>query len=114
MSFPLHKQVRLYRQKRREYERNERRWRKLRMQWHFMRRDSYLRFPVNGNLLEALDGGRAEPVLGDVRQHRVEGGHGRITATPIPVSHSGIGEYASARPGAKPSAAAMTSQVRSS
>ena len=60
MSFPLHKQVRLYWQKRREYERNERRWRKLRMQWHFLRRDSYLRFPVNGNLLEALDEGRAD------------------------------------------------------
>jgi acetyltransferase-like isoleucine patch superfamily enzyme len=60
VSFPLHKQVRLYWHKRREYERNERRWRRLRMQWHFLRRDSYLRFPVNGNLLEALDEGRAD------------------------------------------------------
>ncbi len=60
VSFPLHKQVRLFWQKRREYERNERRRRKLRMQWHFLRRDSYLRFPVNGNLLEALDEGRAD------------------------------------------------------
>ena len=33
---------------------------KARLHWHFLRRDSYLRFPVNGNLLEALDEGRAE------------------------------------------------------
>jgi len=60
VSFPLHKQVRLYLHKRRHYERNERLVRRLRMQWHFLRRDSYLRFPVNGNLLEALDEGRAD------------------------------------------------------
>lgn len=34
----------------------------------------------------------AEQVLGDVLQQCVEVRHGRITATPIPVSHSGIGE----------------------
>ena len=34
--------------------------RKARLHWHFLRRDSYLRFPLNGNLLEALDEGRAE------------------------------------------------------
>ena len=60
MSFPLSRQARLYWQKRRHYERNERLLRRLRMQWHFLRRDSYLRFPVNGNLLEALDEGRAD------------------------------------------------------
>jgi acetyltransferase-like isoleucine patch superfamily enzyme len=60
VSFPLHKQARLYLHKRRHYERNERLVRRLRMQWHFLRRDSYLRFPVNGNLLEALDEGRAD------------------------------------------------------
>jgi acetyltransferase-like isoleucine patch superfamily enzyme len=58
--FPLHRQVRLWLQKRRHYERNERLLRKARLDWHFLRRDSYLRFPVNGNLLEALDEGRAE------------------------------------------------------
>ena len=59
-SYPLHRQVRLWWQKRREYERNERWMRKARLHWHFLRRDSYLRFPLNGNLLEALDEGRAE------------------------------------------------------
>ncbi len=60
MTLPLHRQVRLYWQKRRHYDRNDRRSRKLRLGWHFLRRDSYLRFPVNGNLLEALDEGRAD------------------------------------------------------
>jgi acetyltransferase-like isoleucine patch superfamily enzyme len=52
--------MRLWWQKRREHERNERLARKARLHWHFLRRDSYLRFPVNGNLLEALDAGRAD------------------------------------------------------
>jgi acetyltransferase-like isoleucine patch superfamily enzyme len=52
--------MRLWWQKRREYERNERFLRKARLHWHFLRRDAYLRFPLNGNLLEALDEGRAE------------------------------------------------------
>ena len=60
MTLPLHRQVRLYWQKRRHYDRNDRRVRKLRLGWHFLRRDSYLRLPVNGNLLEALDEGRAD------------------------------------------------------
>ncbi len=60
MTLPLHRQVRLYWQKRRHYDRNDRPLRKLRLGWHFLRRDSYLRFPVNGNLLEALDEGRAD------------------------------------------------------
>jgi acetyltransferase-like isoleucine patch superfamily enzyme len=34
-------------------------WRRARLHWHFLRRESYLRFPVQGNLLEALDQGRA-------------------------------------------------------
>jgi acetyltransferase-like isoleucine patch superfamily enzyme len=54
------KQVRLYLQKWRYYERNGLPWRKLRLRWHFVRRESYLRFPVYGNLLEALDEGRAQ------------------------------------------------------
>jgi acetyltransferase-like isoleucine patch superfamily enzyme len=54
------KQVRLYLQKWRYYERNGLPWRKLKLRWHFVRRESYLRFPVYGNLLEALDEGRAQ------------------------------------------------------
>jgi acetyltransferase-like isoleucine patch superfamily enzyme len=60
MSRPLHQQARLYLQKRRYYERNSRLSRTLRLHRHFLRRDSYLRLPVHGNLLEALDEGRAE------------------------------------------------------
>jgi acetyltransferase-like isoleucine patch superfamily enzyme len=44
----------------REYERNERLSRKLRLRRHMLRGEWYLRFPVNGNLLEALDERRAE------------------------------------------------------
>lgn len=41
------------------YERNRRPDRRLRMRLHFARRQAFLRFPVDGNLLEALDEGRA-------------------------------------------------------
>ena len=40
------KQLRLYLQKWRYYERNQVPWRKLELRWHFVRRESYLRFPV--------------------------------------------------------------------
>jgi acetyltransferase-like isoleucine patch superfamily enzyme len=60
MSTPPHRQARLWWQKRRHYERNDRLLQKARLHWHFMRRDSYLRFPVNGNLLEAMEEGRAD------------------------------------------------------
>ena len=51
--------LKLYLQKWAYYERNSRPWRRLRLRAHFLRRQSYLRFPVQGNLLEALDEGRA-------------------------------------------------------
>jgi acetyltransferase-like isoleucine patch superfamily enzyme len=53
------RQLRLYFQKWRYYERNSVPWRRLRLRWHFVRRESYVRFPVYGNLLEALDENRA-------------------------------------------------------
>ncbi len=56
---PLPEQLRLFAQKWRHYERNSFPWRRARLRWHFLRADSYLRFPVEGNLLEALDEGRA-------------------------------------------------------
>ena len=56
----LARQLRLYLQSWAYYDRNERLGRRMRLRWHMLRRDSYLRFPVNGNLLEALDEGRAE------------------------------------------------------
>jgi acetyltransferase-like isoleucine patch superfamily enzyme len=55
----LAEQVKLYLQSRAWYDRNDRFRRKARLRWHMLRRESYLRFPVNGNLLEALDEGRA-------------------------------------------------------
>lgn len=57
---PLPQRLRLYLQRWAYYERNERPLRKLRLRAHFLRRDAYLRFPVQGNLLEALDEGRAQ------------------------------------------------------
>jgi acetyltransferase-like isoleucine patch superfamily enzyme len=54
------KQLRLYLQKWRYYERNSFPWRRLKLRWHFLRRESYLRLPLHGNLLEALDEGRAK------------------------------------------------------
>jgi acetyltransferase-like isoleucine patch superfamily enzyme len=46
--------------KRRHYDRNDRVWRRTRLRRHMLRGEWYLRFPVTGNLLEALDEGRAE------------------------------------------------------
>ena len=57
---PLWEQARLFWWKWRHYERNERLWRKARLRRHMLRGDFYLRFPVVGNLLEALDEGRAD------------------------------------------------------
>jgi acetyltransferase-like isoleucine patch superfamily enzyme len=54
------RQLKLYLQKWAYYERNSFPQRRLRLRLHFMRREAYLRFPVQGNLLEALDEGRAE------------------------------------------------------
>jgi acetyltransferase-like isoleucine patch superfamily enzyme len=55
----LARQLGLYFQSWTYYDRNNRPLRKARLRWHMLRRSSYLRFPVNGNLLEALDEGRA-------------------------------------------------------
>jgi acetyltransferase-like isoleucine patch superfamily enzyme len=50
--------LRLYWQKRRWYERNSRRLNRLRIERHMLRAGAYIRFPVEGNVLEALDDGR--------------------------------------------------------
>jgi acetyltransferase-like isoleucine patch superfamily enzyme len=57
---PLWQQARLFWWKRRHYDRNERFIRKARLRRHMLRGEFYVRFPVVGNLLEALDEGRAE------------------------------------------------------
>ena len=50
--------ARLYLQKRRWYERNARPLRRARIQLHMLRAEAFIRFPVQGNVLEALDDGR--------------------------------------------------------
>ena len=59
MTRPLSRRAQLYFQRWRYYERNSFAHRRLRLRWHFLRCDAFLRFPVQGNLLEALDEGRA-------------------------------------------------------
>jgi acetyltransferase-like isoleucine patch superfamily enzyme len=50
--------ARLYLQKRRWYERNARPLRRARIHLHMLRAEAFIRFPVQGNVLEALDDGR--------------------------------------------------------
>ena len=56
----LARQLRLWSQKWRWYERNSLPWNRARIHWEFMRRDAFLRWPVQGNVLEALREGRLE------------------------------------------------------
>jgi acetyltransferase-like isoleucine patch superfamily enzyme len=51
-------QLRLWTQKWRWYERNSLPWNRARIHWEFMRREAYVRWPVHGNVLEALRDGR--------------------------------------------------------
>jgi acetyltransferase-like isoleucine patch superfamily enzyme len=52
--------ARLYLQKRRWYERNSRRLWRARIELHMLRAEAFIRFPVQGNVLEALDDGRLQ------------------------------------------------------
>src|SRR5437764_862583 len=51
-------QLKLYLQKWRWYERNHLPWNRVRIHAHMIRAESFIRFPVQGNVLEALDDGR--------------------------------------------------------
>ena len=53
-------QARLWWQKWRWYERNSLPWNRARIHWEFARRDAFVRWPVQGNVLEALREGRLE------------------------------------------------------
>jgi acetyltransferase-like isoleucine patch superfamily enzyme len=53
-------QARLWAQKWRWYERNSLPWNRARIHWEFMRREAFVRWPVHGNVLEALHEGRLE------------------------------------------------------
>jgi acetyltransferase-like isoleucine patch superfamily enzyme len=52
--------VRLWVQKWRWYERNSLPWNRARIHWEFLRRGAFVRWPVHGNVLEALREGRLE------------------------------------------------------
>jgi acetyltransferase-like isoleucine patch superfamily enzyme len=52
--------VRLWAQKWRWYERNALPWNRARIHWEFLRRDAFVRWPVHGNVLEALRERRLE------------------------------------------------------
>jgi acetyltransferase-like isoleucine patch superfamily enzyme len=50
----------LWAQKWRWYERSVLPWRRARIHWEFLRREAFMRWPVHGNVLEALREGRLE------------------------------------------------------
>ena len=52
--------ARLWAQKWRWYERNSLPWNRARIHWQFMRREAFVRWPVHGNVLEALRERRLE------------------------------------------------------
>lgn len=52
--------LKLWLQKWRWYERNALPWNRARIHWEFMRRQAFVRWPVHGNVLEALLDGRLE------------------------------------------------------
>ena len=52
--------IKLWLQKWRWYERNSLPWNRARIHWEFMRRRAFVRWPVSGNVLEALLEGRLE------------------------------------------------------
>ncbi|MGH2904215.1 MAG: acyltransferase [Solirubrobacteraceae bacterium] len=56
----LARQVRLWIQKWRWYERNALPWNRARIHWEALRREAFVRWPVHGNVLEALREGRLE------------------------------------------------------
>ncbi len=59
-SSELRRQATLWAQKWRWYQRNELPWNRARIHWELMRRDAFARWPLHGNVLEALQQGRLE------------------------------------------------------
>ena len=57
---PTPAQLKLWAQRWRWYEHNSLPWNRLRIHWEFMRREAFVRWPVHGNVLEALRDGRLE------------------------------------------------------
>ena len=54
------RQARLWAQKWSWYERNSLPWNRARIHWEFLRREAFVRWPVHGNVLEALRERRLE------------------------------------------------------
>ena len=54
------RRARRWAQKWRWYERNSLPWNRARIHWQFLRREAFVRWPVHGNVLEALREGRLE------------------------------------------------------
>ena len=54
----LGRQAQLWYRRWRWYERSSLPWNRARIHWHFLRREAFVRWPVHGNVLEALDEGR--------------------------------------------------------
>lgn len=54
----LWQELRLWAAKWRWYEQSSLPWNRARIHWHFMRREAFLRWPVHGNVLAALQEGR--------------------------------------------------------
>ncbi len=57
---PARADLELWAQRWRWYERNSLPWNRARIHWEFMRRRAFVRWPVHGNVLEALRDGRLE------------------------------------------------------
>lgn len=53
-------QAKLWAQKWRWYQRNVLPWNRARIHWHLLRREAFARWPLHGDVLEALDDGRLD------------------------------------------------------
>jgi acetyltransferase-like isoleucine patch superfamily enzyme len=65
------RRARLWWQKWGWYERNSMPWRRARIHWEFARREAFVRWPVQGNVLEALREGRLEIGAGTLLEPNV-------------------------------------------
>jgi acetyltransferase-like isoleucine patch superfamily enzyme len=70
-SVDVRAQLELWAQKWRWYERNSLPWNRARIHWEFLRREAFVRWPVHGNVLEALREGRLEVGAGTLFEPHV-------------------------------------------
>ncbi|MDX6667575.1 MAG: hypothetical protein QOK04_955 [Solirubrobacteraceae bacterium] len=87
-SHELRAQARLWTQKWRWYQRNSLPWNRARIHWEFMRREAFVRWPVHGNVLEALREGRLRVGAGTLLEPNVW-----ITAPDAARVHIGDGSF---------------------